>query len=467
MKTFLIIAVIVLAVLGGGIFFIAPTIKAKMLEASTQSGMEVRIEAVKVGELVQTVSAPGRIKPHTKVEISARVNSEIVALPFREGETVEEGDIVVQLDDRDLKARLTGQQAALDSAKANVASVKASRARTEAQLNEQTERRNGVLTNLEFAERTLARKQELYDTGDIALTELEAASERVEDLKSQLAAADTMISGAESSLASADAQVLQAEAAVKQVEAEIQFAEEALKNTIIKSPITGKVTKLNAEVGESVVAGIMNQPGVVIMTIADLSRMTMEAEVAESDVVAVKPGKVARVYTIAHGERPFDGVVDQVALQRTDALDGTGYFETEISLRLEDEELKSGYIANTDIEIATHNGLIVPSQAVVDRDIDDLPLDVTRDNDVLDTNRRSTHVVYRMIDNKAVATPVKIGPSDLTHTLILDGLEEGDLVVTGPYKTLDTIKHDNSIRDINAKENEESPTPDDAPPPGE
>lgn len=282
MRLFLILTVVIVVALAGGIMVLGPVLsKGGMGFSAKATGTPVRMEPVRNGKLVQTVSAPGRIEPHTKIEISSRVNAEIIRLPFREGETVQEGDIVVHLDDRDLKARLAGQQASLESAKASVASAEAGRARTEAQLHEQIERRNGNATTLEFAQRTLQRKQELYDSGDIALTELEAASERVRDVESQIAVADTMISAAESSLASSDAQVLQAMAAVKQADAEILFAEEGLRNTIIRSPITGKVTRLNAEVGESVVAGAMNQPGFVFMTIADLSRMKMIADILD------------------------------------------------------------------------------------------------------------------------------------------------------------------------------------------
>lgn len=452
MKIVLAIIAAIVVVLGGGLVMLGPTIKARLAALSSQGqGIPVRMETVERRDLIETIRAPGRIEPHTKVEISSRIGSEIVALPFREGETVQAGDLVVQLDDRDLKARLLGSQAALESAEANVAANKASRARAESQLNEQLERRKGMLTTLDFAQRTFERKRELYETGDIPLTDLEAADERVEDIRTQIATEDAMVSGAESSLASADANVLQAEAAVKQADAEIKFAEQGLRYTIIRSPIAGRVTSLNAEVGETVVPGAMNQTAFVIMTIADLSRMKMIAEVAESDVVRVQPGQLARVYTIAHGEdRAFDGVIDRIALQRTPTPDGSGYFETEIMLEHEEGELLSGYIANADIEIRTHEGLVVPSQVIVDRAVDDLPQEVIEGSDIVDRSKRVIRVAYCVVDGKTVATPVRIGPSDETHTLIVAGLSEGDVVITGPYKVLDEIKHNAQVRDITA-----------------
>lgn len=416
--------------------------------ASAPRATEVRVETVAARELIESVPAPGEIEPNTKVDISATVVAEIVALPFREGDLVKKGDVVVRLDDRELTARLLGAQASLESTKANLESVRASRARTQAQLLEQQARHKGVLTTLEFAEKNLQRKRELHDSGDIPLAELETAQERVREVLAQIDASNMLIAAAESSLQAADAQILQAEAAVRQGEAEIRLAEEALRNTIIASPIDGKVTKLNAEVGERVVTGTMNNPGTVIMTIADLSRMKMIARVAEADVAKLQTGQKARVTIETYRDTVFHGVVDRIALQRTTANDGTGFFETEIMLRLDGREIRSGHVANVEIEIATHTGIVVPSQAVVERAVEDLPIEVVENNPHVDRNKKTIRVAYRVVDGKAVATPVRVGPSDLTHTLVLGGLDAGDVIVTGPYKVLDKIRHDERVVDL-------------------
>jgi HlyD family secretion protein len=446
----ILIGIIVAAVilLGGGLVVFGPTLQQRIASMSGPGqGTPVRMEPVSRRDLVETVLAPGEIEPHTKVDISAQVVSEITALPFRDGEFVKKGDVVVRLDDRDLLARLAAAEASHESALANLDSIKASRDRSRSSLDEQLKRREGLLSNLEFAQRNLERKQELHKTGDVTLADLDAAAERVLDIQTQLNAMDTMISGAESSLASAEAQVLQADAAVKQALAEIELAKEGLANTVIESPIDGRVTVLNAEVGETVMTGTMNNPGTVIMTIADLSRMRMIARVDEADVALVEPGQTAEVHLNTYPDDVFHGVVDRIALQRAEALDGTGFFETEISLRLDGREIRSGHVANADIQIKKHDGLVVPSQSVVDREIDALPQELL-DNPVVDRTKRVIRVVYRVVNGKTVATPVKVGPSDLTHTLVLEGLSEGDIVVTGPYKELDTLKHDQAVSDI-------------------
>lgn len=461
MKTLLVVlAVSALLLLGGAVAF-GPKVLAWAKTLRPESvATEVRAEPVEIGRLVETVSAPGEIEPYANVDISAQVVGEILALPFRVGDEVKKGDLVVKLDDRDLQAALVGAKAGLESAEANLAATRAGREQAANRLQEQIDRRKGIVTSLEFARRTLQRQQELFDSGDVAEATLDEAMERVRDLEAQLDAYAGIISAAENALVAADAQILQAEAAVKQARADISRAEELIRNTTIYSPIDGRVTALNAEVGETVITGTMNNPGTVIMTIADLSRMRMRARVAEADVPRVRIGQPAKVYIIGYPDEVFDGEVTLIALQRTTQADGTGFFETEIDLRLDGRTLKSGHTANVDIEIATHEGLVVPSQAVVDRLIDDLPEDVRHHDLLQDSTKKTARVVYRVQDEKAIATPVRVGPSDLTHTLIETGLASGDLVVTGPYKALDALKHDDRVRQLG----EQPPAPADATP---
>jgi HlyD family secretion protein len=210
----------------------------------------------------------------------------------------------------------------------------------------------------------------------------------------------------------------------------------------------GVITALNAEVGEVVLMGTMNNPGTVIMTIADLSRMILNAEVTESDIARVEEGQGARVYINAYRDQVFSGRVTQVALQRTEnQLDNTGYFKAEVEIDTSGRRIRSGCQANVDIEIATHEGILVESQAIVDRLVDELPDDVKRDNPLVDRAKKATSVVYRMIGNKAVCTPVRRGPSDDTHSLVKAGLSEGDQVIVGPFKVLETLKHQDAVTD--------------------
>jgi len=126
----------------------------------------------------------------------------------------------------------------------------------------------------------------------------------------------------------------------------------------------------------------------------------------------------------------------------------TKYFRTEILLEGDVKKLFSGLTAHVDIETIKHDNVInVQSQAVLGRAIDGLPLKIRENNPNVDKEKTFTPVVYRYIDEKAVVTPVKIGPSNLTHTVILSGIEEDEKIIVGPYKELEALSNDKKVRD--------------------
>jgi HlyD family secretion protein len=387
--------------------------------APKPSGIKVRLETAAPRRLVETVKAPGKIEPHTKVEISAEVSARIEALPFREGQQVHRGDVVVRLDDRDLRAGLAAAEARRDGEAFRLQSEQA--------------RLTGILSTHAFAKKELERKQQLFDSGDLSRQDLDNAQERVDDLQAQVEAIKHSISVIESSLAGA--------------KADIDQAQQLLAKTVIIAPMDGVITLLNAEIGEVVLVGTMNNPGTVIMTIADLARMILKAEVAETDIARIAVGQPSKVHINAYRDDVYSGTVTQIALQRTDNLDGTGYFETEVEIDLRGGRILSGLIANVDIEIAAHDGVAVESQAIVDRVVEELPDAIKRDNPLVDLAKKTTSVVYTVVNGKATCTPVKRGPSDDTHSVVLAGLSEGEKVVVGPYKVLEKLKHEELVTD--------------------
>ena len=382
--------------------------------------IEVRLDAVEHGVLQEVVSAPGEVEPDTKVDISAEVSARIEALPLREGDLVAKGDLVVKLDDRDLRAALKSAQARRD---AEFFRLKSEQARLA-----------GPLARLESAKRQLDRQKKLFETGDISRLTLEEAQESVDDLSAQVGAAQHSISVIESSLAAADA--------------DISRADEALGRTEIRAPMDGVVTALNAEVGELVMVGTMNNAGTVILTVADLSSMHLDARVSESDISRVLREQKAEIRINAYRDEVFDGDVTRIALQRTMDGSGAGYFMTEVHLNLRGRDISSGLAANVDILVDDHVGLLVPSQAVLDRAIDDLPESILQSNDLVDRTRSAVSVIYVVVDGKAVCTPVRTGPSSLTETLVLEGVTEGDEIIVGPYKVLETVKHGDLVRSL-------------------
>ncbi len=436
MRKFLVGVAVVLGLLLVGLVVAGPSALALMPSfGAGGDALPVRIASVTKRELVETVSAPGELDPEVKVDVSAEVSARILELPFREGATVRKGEVVVKLDDRDLQASMDAQVAQRDGEKFR--------------LRSEQERLASPMSQLANARATLERQESLFKTGDVSRADLDNAIARVRDLEAQIASAKEGLSVIESSLAAA--------------EANIARARELLKKTTITAPIDGQITELNAEQGELVVVGTMNNAGTKILTIADLGSVRLKAKVAESDVARVKAGQPATVRVNAYRDREFKGAVDRVALSRgTEQSFGSsaggagsgqgGWFKCEVALDLtEGETLLSGLAANVEIVVETTEGLLIPSQALLEKKLDDLPKDVA-ESPLVDKLRKKAIVVFRMVDGKAVLTPIRTGASNLSDTMVLEGLGEGDVVVTGPYRVLERLKQGDAIREETAED---------------
>jgi HlyD family secretion protein len=239
-------------------------------------------------------------------------------------------------------------------------------------------------------------------------------------------------------------------------DARIDQAKEALNYTTIVSPIDGTVTRLNAEVGEMVMTGTMNNAGTIIMTVGDLSQMLVVAQVDEADVGKLKVGQKARVHVQAWPDKVFDGQVKTVALSHKFSNQGTKYYETEVLLIDPNEQVFTGMTADVDIAVAEHGEvLIVPSQAVLGRKTDELPVKIRDTLSEQEKKRAFKSVVYCFKDGKAIATPVKIGASNTTQTLVESGLTAEDRIVVGPYKELEKLRHEQLIVDEREQKKEE------------
>jgi len=404
----------------------------------------VRIESPQRGELIEFVSAPGEIEPKTKVDISAKVSARIIELPYEEGDHVTCGDpnanppvpasVLVRLDAKDLESRLTSAEA---SRAAQVAQREVEKARIESQQSSLA----GLEASLKQAQRDLERQKGLLESKDIAQATFDQSQTTFDELKARHEAAKHTLKSAELNLI-----VLQHNLEV--ADAGIAQAKEALSYMTISSPIDGVVTRLEAEVGEMVIMGTMNNPGTVIMVVGDLSKMLIVAQINESDVGKLEVGQKATVHIDAFTGREFTGVVDSIALSHDWSRTATKYYRTEILLDATGEKLYSGLSAHVDVETNKNVDVLkVPAQAVLGREVDTLPLDIRENSAEVDTGKTFATVVYRYIDGKAVVTPVTIGQSDLTHIVIKSGITEEDKIIVGPYKVLESIKHDQIIQD--------------------
>lgn len=441
MKKYIVIGIVVvvcLAVLLGGWIYV------RMRIAHSHKPTVVRVEEVKRGELVEFVSAPGEIEPKTKVQISARVVARIVKLPYDEGDRVTCGDpnanppvpasVLVCLDSKDLESQLRSAEA---NRAAQASQIEVEKARIAGQGATLT----GLAASLDQAKRDLERQRGLLQSQDVSQATFDQTKLKVSELQSQYDSSRHALKAAELNL---DVSQHNLDAA----DARIEQARDALNYTTITSPIDGVVTRLNAKVGELVMTGTMNNPGTVIMEVGDLSAMLVVAQVAEADVGKLEVGHKATVHVDAYPDTEFKGVVNSIALSNDVTYTRTKYYKTEILLDNAQQKLHSGMTAHVDIETRKHTDVLkVPSQAVLAREVDNLPLEIRDKSPEVDKAKTFATVVYRYVDGKAVVAPVKIGQGDLTHTIILSGIKEGEKIIVGPYKELDKLKHDQSVHD--------------------
>lgn len=217
------------------------------------------------------------------------------------------------------------------------------------------------------------------------------------------------------------------QAAFDMARAQFEQAQEQFDKTVIRAPISGTVAQVNIKAGETVIIGTMNNPGTVLMVIADMSRMQAIVDVDETDVVRVAPGQRATVEVDALPDTSFPGTVTRVGympsaanLLTTATARGTT-FEVEITLDSTAPRLRPGMNVHADIVTAELDSvLIIPIQAAGRREV----------------KGRETETVFIVKDGKAVLTPVRTGKSSDSDIEVVEGLAAGDVVITGPYKAL-------------------------------
>jgi len=366
---------------------------------SDGGGVGVDTEQVLARAITSRVKGTGEITPERQVDISAKVIGDIVELPVREGEPVQEGDLLVQLE-RD------AYQASRDEALAVVRQAEVAIRSLEVRQQE--------------AQRTLDRTRELHDKGFVSLIELEGAQTEIDLVTVELEAQRHAVSQARSAS---------------------ERATDALDQTTIRAPMDGTVIRLDQEVGETVVAGSTNLPGSVIMTVADMSQLLATVYVPEVDVVDLAVGQEAEIEVDALGDdETQQGRVVYVAMSgQEDPALGVIRFKVKVALEDPHPSIRPAMTARVSILTATGDDVpSVPIQAVVKRPLDDEGAELTGE----DKEDVSPQEVVYVVDGREVrARPVTSGIFDELHVEITDGLELGEEVVIGPYKVLKDL-HD-------------------------
>ncbi|MCP4710626.1 MAG: HlyD family efflux transporter periplasmic adaptor subunit [Planctomycetes bacterium] len=440
MKTAIIVVVslVIFLALAGSVGFVA--IKGNL---NKNNDLAVRLEYPQQKNLIEFTSAPGQIEPIKKVEIRSKISALIIELPYKIGDKITKGDpnaipsipasVLMRLDAKELQEEIKATQTRRD---AQAARVEISKIR----LNARRETLKGNKILFEQAERELQRSEALLKSGDVKLVDVEQERTTVANQRAQLAASEITLNADEQDLEVSKLDLAASDAGIAQ-------KQEGLKFTTFTSPIDGIVTRVEAEVGE-MATGSSYQPGTVILEVADLSQMMLVAQIDEADIGKIKVGQPANVHIQAWPDVIFKGRVSTTALSPTAAGGGGKYFEAEVLLDDQEQEIFSGMTADVDIQINTHeNVLIVPRQAVLDREIDFLPPAIRDNSPEIDKSKLYAAVVYCYVDGEAILTPVTYGESDETHIIIRSGITEEDQIITGPFKVLEALRHKQKVVD--------------------
>ncbi|PID59837.1 MAG: efflux transporter periplasmic adaptor subunit [Ignavibacteriae bacterium] len=375
--------------------------------------VSVDTEKVEKRNIVQLVAANGKIEPVEKVELRPEVTGEIVELPVKEGEKVKKGQLLIRLKPDQYIARK-------NKAKANLTFSKASLAQSEASLEE-----------------------------------IEAHYKRVNELFAKELASQSELETANSSYLRAKSQVEAQKASVLQAEENYKDAIVELDKTAIYAPLDGTISQLNVEKSERVLGSSFSQ-GTHLMTVADLNKMQAIVEVDENDVVLISLGDTASVEIDAIPDKKFNALVTQIGNSANIIGSGTQNevvnFNVEIELIDKDNRIRPGMSCDADIRTAKReNVLSVPIQSVTAR----MP-ENTKDGQRKREKKKKVkpkEVVFVEKGNLAVMKKVKTGISDDSYMEIESGLEEGEMIISGPYKVISKELSDSTKVRVNKDSN--------------
>jgi HlyD family secretion protein len=420
-------------------------------------------------DLVAVVSASGEIKPKTYVNIGANAFGKIIKLYVKEGDRVKRGQMLVQLENVQSAADMDAMQASLEAARTDAVAA-------EAALNTSMADLNRAKSDAERSDLDWTRAQGLYKDALIAKS----------DYDMQKAAHQTAVAGlaqAQARVAQAKAQKDSADRRIGQANANLTHASDVLKKTTYEAPFDGVITNLPVREGETVVVGIQNSPGSTLMTLADLSVITAEVKVDETDIVNVQMGQPAQVTIDAIPKKIFKAVVTQIGdnaivrstglstSQQTSTSQEAKDFKVVVTLQDPPDDLRPGLSTTAKITTATRgNALTIPIQALTVRRQSDLvpkdekgsvqaaAPDASKDKDK-DKDKQEIQGVFILRNHKAEFVPVDTGIAGTTDIEVIKGLKEGDEIVTGSYKVLRTLRPGSSVKVDNAapkKEDESS-----------
>jgi HlyD family secretion protein len=414
-------------------------------------GLTVTTEAIRARDLDAVVSASGKIQPKRLVNISADTPGRVVDLAVNEGDRIRKGQFLLQIDPKSLRTRVDSNSASLRAAEQSLE-----------QLRQGTET---AKVQLQQAQQNLTRQQDLWRQ---QLTTREALDKATNDVKA-----------AESAAQEREKQLRPQESRIAQERATLESARYDLSKVRIESPIEGIVTRRNIQEGETAIIGTMNNPGTVLLTLADMSIIQAEVEVDETNIPHVQLGQHAKVTIDALPDRSFAGHVAEIGNSPIQTTTGQGTqstgtqatnFKVVVVVDEPVPEVRPGFTCTADITTATRKNVVsVPIPAVAVRELvydangqvmKEPRTDKRRRPSAVEPvasaaelkpgqTRKETEGVFAVRNGRAEFVPIRMGIAGDKYFEVLSGLNQGDQVITGPYNSVrgmvdgDLVKVDN------------------------
>jgi HlyD family secretion protein len=429
---------------------------------TVQTGRAVR------QDLVSLVTASGEIKPRNYVNIGANVMGRITEIYVKEGDRVRKNQVLAKLESVQAQADLQAQQAALNSALAESAAAEAGLRAMDENLRTAAASVDRARAELERAKLDYDRASQLFKDKLVAKQEFDAKKSQYDALAAAVREAEARLAQMKAQREQTAAQLAAAQRRVAQVRAAVDRVADVLQKHSAISSIDGIVTNLPVRVGETVVPGVQNSAASLIMTIADMSVITAEVKVDETDIVNVKLDQVADITIDAMPNRVFKGRVIEIgntailrssglaASQSTVSSQEAKDFKVVIALDNPPDEARPGLSCTAKIVTATREkALSIPIQALTVRQRGDLEDEKNKGNVAAAANadperqkklKEELQGVFVVRNGVAEFREVKTGITGATDIEVLEGLKEGDEIITGSYKAIRTLKNHAKVK---------------------
>jgi HlyD family secretion protein len=456
--------------IGVGVVVVLAAIVGITVYQSGKNVVTVQTGKVQRQDLSAVVSASGEIKPKTYVNIGANAYGKITHLYVKEGDHVKKGQLLAQLENVQSTADVSANQSSLQAAETDAIAADAALKTSEADLQR-------AQADYERNKLDWDRAQNLYKDGLISKSDFDSR-------RNAWATADSGLVQAKARVAQAKAQNDSADRHVGMARANLTRVADVLQKTTYSAPYDGVVTNLPVREGESVVIGIQNALGSTLLTLADMSVITAEVKVDETDIVNVHLGQAAEVTIDAIPKKIFHGTVSEIGdnaivrstgvatSQQATASEEAKDFKVVVTLSDAPQDLRPGLSTTAKITTAARNNVLsIPIQALSVRSKGQLEKDkatpgsvhaappATQETASKDKEaKEDVQGVFVIRNKKAEFVPVTTGVSGTSDVEVLSGLKEGDEIITGSYKILRTLRSGSGIKVDNSAPKKEEET---------